>query len=189
MKKREKPRRQVEKKKKVKEVTEVQVRTVPVQKPIGKKRKSNSKLNFDIEWKNENRNIIPNIMNQMLSFVEKKHKSEWLIVRLFEKYSHSENWTIAKYYCYMKRMKSSMGHYINENELQAITRIQEPECEIYSSEEQMFYLKICRIAIDYFFKTQSILISLTSNRMSEQKRKAHLVARRALLQRMQQLLQ
>ena len=65
-------------------------------------------------------------MNQMLSFVYKKHKSEWLITKLFERYEHEQQWTINKYFCYMNSMKSSMGHYINENNLNAITMIQEP---------------------------------------------------------------
>jgi hypothetical protein len=32
----------------------------------------------------------------------------------------------------MKRMKATMGHYINENELNFINKIHEPDFELYS---------------------------------------------------------
>lgn len=43
------------------------------------------RLNVKIEWRNQNRNIIPNIMNQLLSFLTKKFKSEKIIEIIFKK--------------------------------------------------------------------------------------------------------
>ena len=44
-------------------------------------------------------------------------------------------------------------------------------------------MKVARIGIVNFLQDDAVLISLTSNRMSEAKREIHLIAREALLKR------
>lgn len=51
------------------------------------------KLDFRIEWKNENRNIVPNLINQMISFLLKKIKSYKIVKRLFDHIPHDSRWT------------------------------------------------------------------------------------------------
>ena len=80
----------------------------------------------------------------------------------------------------MKKIKESITHYVNENLLLKFLEIHEPKCELYDYDEQLFYMRVARIAILKFLEDDAILISLTSNRMSEAKRKIHLIARDAL---------
>jgi hypothetical protein len=75
-----------------------------------------------------------------------------------------------------------MCHYIDENSIRNFFRIHEPNCQIYSYLEQMYYMKVCRIAIYIFLKNEITLVCLTSKRMSQAKRKDHLIARDALLE-------
>jgi hypothetical protein len=123
----------------------------------------------------------------MMSFLLKKNKSQRLMGKLFDYYPHSARWTQNKFYLYMKKIKDSISHYVNESVIQYFFQVHEPKCEIYEEEEQQFYMKLCRIAIVTFLRNDAIIISLTSTRMSEAKRKTHLVARDALLRKFIQL--
>ena len=51
------------------------------------------KLEFRIEWKNENRNIVPNLINQMISYILKKIKSQKLVHQIFKALPHETSWT------------------------------------------------------------------------------------------------
>ena len=141
------------------------------------------KLDFRIEWKNENRNIVPNLINQMISYLLKKIKSQKLVKKIFQTLPHDSAWTEKKFYLYMKKIKESITHYVNENVILKFLEIHEPKCELYDYEEQQFYMKVSRIAILKFLEDDAILISLTSNRMSAAKREIHLIARDALLRK------
>lgn len=123
----------------------------------------------------------------MMSFLLKKNKSLKLIAKLFDRYSHDPSWTANKFYLYMKKIKDSISHYVNESVIQYFFQVHEPKCEIYQEEEQQFYMKLCRIAIITFLRNDAIIISLTSTRMSEAKRKTHLIAREALLKKFLEL--
>ena len=90
------------------------------------------KLNFRIEWKNENRNIVPNLINQMVSFIMKKIKSHKLVKKMFDVLPHDPKWTEKKFYFYMKKIKESITHYVNENVILKFMEIHEPKCELYS---------------------------------------------------------
>jgi hypothetical protein len=123
----------------------------------------------------------------MMSFLLKKNKSQKLINKLISRYAQEPSWTSNKFYLYMKKIKDSISHYVNESVIQYFFQIHETKCEIYKEEEQQFYMKLCRIAIVTFLRNDSIIISLTSTRMSESKRKTHLVAREALLRKFLEL--
>lgn len=165
--------------------------TAPPQKsenvPLSHFHKGDIKLEFRIEWKNENRNIVPNLINQMVSYLMKKIKSEKLVKKIFDRVPHEPNWTVKKFYLYMKKIKESITHYVNENVILKFLEIHEPKCELYDYEEQQFYMKVSRIAIMKFLDDDAVLISLTSNRMSEVKRKIHLIARDALFRKFREL--
>ena len=123
----------------------------------------------------------------MMSFLLKRSKSQKLINKLFDFYPHASSCTAHKFYLYMKKIKDSVSHYLNESVIQYFFQVHEPKCEIYSLEEQQFYMKLCRIAIVTYLRNDAIIVSLTSTRMSEAKRKTHLIAREALLKKFLQL--
>ena len=106
-----------------------------------------------------------------------------MVKKMFDSLPHDPSWTVKRFYLYMKKIKESVTHYVNENVILKFLEIHEPKCELYSYDEQEFYMKISRIAIIRFLDDDAVLISLTSNRMSEAKRKIHLVARDALLRK------
>ena len=68
----------------------------------------------------------------------------------------------------MKKIKESVTHYVNEGVLPCFMEIHEPNCELYSYEEQHFYMKVCRIAIRGFLHNDAVIISLTSARRALQ---------------------
>ena len=107
--------------------------------------------------------------------------------RIFNSLPHDESWTEKKFYLYMKKIKESITHYVNENVILKFLEIHEPKCELYDYDEQLFYMRVSRIAIIKFLEEESVLISLTSNRMSESKRQIHLIARDALFRKFTEL--
>ena len=130
---------------------------------------------------------MPNLVNQILSFVLKKNKSGRVVRRALEHLPRQEGWGEARFYLYMKRIKEAKTHYLDEGAVQRLVEIQEPSCEIYPLEEQEFYMQVCRIAVLFFLDNDAILISLTSSRMSRPKREMHLIARDALIRKIRQL--
>lgn len=72
----------------------------------------------------------------MVSFLQKKKRSQKLINQIFKTYPHDPNWKINKFYLYMRRIKESANNYMNENVLLCLFDIHEPKCEIYPKEEQ-----------------------------------------------------
>jgi hypothetical protein len=125
----------------------------------------------------------------MISYLLKRNKSERTVRRIFRAHAHPTNWSEGRFYLYVKKIKESVTHYVNEGVLPCFMEIHEPNCELYSYEEQHFYMKVCRIAIRSFLHNDAVIISLTSARMSHAKRNTHLVARDALLRKFLQLAQ
>jgi hypothetical protein len=119
---------------------------------------------------NENRNIIPNEINQIFSFIQKKNKSGHIVEKLFKKFPHGEGFSPKRFYLYQSLLKGRLGHYTNEKSLKL--------CESWSESEQRYYNKICRVLIHHFLHEDSIFIILTSKRMKSDKKFDHLRARR-----------
>jgi hypothetical protein len=63
---------------------------------------------------NENRNIIPNIVNQILSYIQKKNKSQSMTEKIFEKINYNSMWSIKRFYLYQSMLKNKISHYVNE---------------------------------------------------------------------------
>ena len=80
----------------------------------------------------ENRNIIPNIVHQILAFVQKKTKSEKIITRIFEHYNRETSWTVRRFYLYQLKLKDKIDHYVNKETLELFAQLLEPNCEVYS---------------------------------------------------------
>lgn len=73
------------------------------------------KLRYRIEWKNENRNIVPNLINQMISYLLKPSKSSRLVQRLFSILPRPSICSVARYFQYVKKIRESVTHYVNES--------------------------------------------------------------------------
>lgn len=130
------------------------------------------KLNFCIEWKNSYRNIVPNLMNQLISFLCKPIKSGRIVARALKMIRRDASQedadiTAEKYYLYVKMIKDSVSHYVTEKALEPFLRMADCSCRIYPFFEQQCYLRVLRTVIASFFRNESILISLTSKKMND----------------------
>ena len=56
---------------------------------------------------------MPNEINQIFSFAQKDTKSQYLVIKLFEKYPHPEEYSIKRFYHYQNLLKNRLGHYTN----------------------------------------------------------------------------
>lgn len=73
------------------------------------------RLQYRIDWKNENRNIVPNLINQMISYLLKPSKSTRLVQRLFSILPHPSICSAHRYFQYVKKIRESITHYVNES--------------------------------------------------------------------------
>ena len=72
---------------------------------------------------------------------------------------------------------------MNEDSLLAFNEFHDETFSVYSEQEQRLYIKICRILILHFLTYEYDLTILTSKRMKPEKKKAHLEAKRRLVDR------
>jgi hypothetical protein len=63
---------------------------------------------------NDNRNIIPNIVNQILSYIQKKNKSIVTTQKIFDKYNTKSEWSVKSFYLYQSILKNKISYYVNE---------------------------------------------------------------------------
>lgn len=130
---------------------------------------------------NANRNVVPNIMHQVISFLQKKSKSGEVLEKLIQKLGVGHICNSKRFYFYQVLIKDKLNHYLNAESLLALRDLQEPSCEVYSEEEQRLYNKISRLLVQYFLKHEYDIIILTSKRVHSQKRLDHITTKRKLL--------
>ena len=119
-------------------------------------------------------------MHQMISFVFQKKRSAVHVSKLLNK-EGIECCSLKGFYGYLSLIKEKINHYVNSDVLFLFTQHQDPDCYIYSEQEQETYLKMSRILIRYFFMNDFETINLTSTKMRSDKRRDHLKMRRTLL--------
>ena len=128
----------------------------------------------------ENRNVVPNIVRLILSFVQKPGKSSKLVDRLL-KHEHCSTSTPKRYFLFQKLVKGKMDNYVNEETLGEIVRIRPEEFDIYSLEEQRSYSSVTRKLILYFLQREALNCIVTSKRMEQSKKRDHVGAIRSII--------
>jgi hypothetical protein len=68
----------------------------------------------------------------MISYLLKPSKSMRIVQRLFARLPHREESTQAKYFQYVKKIKESITHYVNESVFLQFLEIHEPNCDLYT---------------------------------------------------------
>jgi hypothetical protein len=81
---------------------------------------------------NENRNIMPNIVNQILSFIQKKNKSMGTTEKIFAKYNARSEWSVKRFYLYQNMLKNKISHYVNEETMKIFMRTGNVDYLVYS---------------------------------------------------------
>jgi hypothetical protein len=77
------------------------------------------------------RNIMPNIIHQVVIFVQKKSKSKKFVEKVLRASPEGQCWSIKRFYLYQQLIKEKTSHYLNEEILSEYKKIQEIECELY----------------------------------------------------------
>lgn len=144
---------------------------------LKKKKKSKAK-------ENENRNVIPNLVHQIFSFIFKGKKSNRVVQEAFQALQSPAGASISRFYLYQARVKEAMNHYVNQSSLSIFSKYADPDFAVYSQAEQDYYLKVSRAVARHFLRWLSPLVTLTSRRMSGNKKFEHLRTRRILMQRL-----
>jgi hypothetical protein len=136
----------------------------------------------------ENRNIVPNVVRLIISFIQKKVKSERIVEKLFKKWGCPESYSLKRYYMYQGMVKNLLSNYVNEETLGFLVGLHQGLLDIFDSSEQQFYNKITRTIIAHFIQEEFYLSVLTSRRMEEGKKYLHLAALRNIRRTLKTLL-
>lgn len=76
--------------------------------------------------------MIPNEINQIISFLQKRTKSGAILAKLWKKWApEDENWSMERFYLYQNLMKEKVGHYSNEASLRLLAQLYEPDCRVW----------------------------------------------------------
>ena len=82
----------------------------------------------EMKEKNCFRNIIPNIIHQMVIFIQKKHKSRIYVESILKPTKEIPKLSTNRFYLYHTLVKEKMAHHLNEEILVEFQRIQEEKC-------------------------------------------------------------
>lgn len=134
--------------------------------------------------------MVPNIIRLILSYIQKKEKSQKLVELLLKKYNTGLESSIGlkRYYLFQKLVRSKMNNYVNEDTLKELYRMRPEDYDVYPDAEQRVYNRITRIVISEFLREDIINCILTSKRMESAKKRNHLEALRTIKNKLQNLL-
>ena len=131
--------------------------------------------------------MIPNIIHQVNAFLFKKKRSGPLVEKLLAKLN-IEGTSSKRYFAYVNLVKEQINNYVNVDSLAILNQMQDPNCVIYSEEEQRTYMKISRILVQYFLMHEFDSINLTSKKMKSDKRIDHLQIKRYVMKKFEEAL-
>ena len=133
--------------------------------------------------------MVPNIIRLILSYIQKKEKSQKLVELLMGKLRQDAgNICSKRYYLFQKLVRGKINNYVNEDTLKELYKLRPEEFEVYPQAEQMAYNRITRILISEFMREDIVTCILTSKRMEASKKRNHLEAARVLKSKLHQLL-
>ena len=152
---------------------------IPYRSEDKKKRKSRQSLY---------RNILPNILHQIFSFINKKNKSLKCVQKINSSFPTEQEIEVDRFYLYQKLVKEKTNRYINENALLLLNQIQDAGCEQYGLGEQATFLKINRMLTLYFLEQEYDAAILTSSRLrNADSRTNHLKIKRHLREKVKSI--
>ena len=78
--------------------------------------------------KNEKRNILPNAIGQLFSFLERQCKSKPMVNKVLSIHKLERVCSVKKYYVYQRFVKSKLPQYLTEDSLDYLFEIADPLC-------------------------------------------------------------
>lgn len=92
--------------------------------------------------------MVPNIIRLILSYIQKKEKSQKLVELLMAKMKQDVGSIGSKrYYLFQKLVRGKINNYVNEDTLKELYKMRPEEFEVYPRSEQLIYNRITRILI------------------------------------------
>lgn len=98
------------------------------------------------------RNLLPNIINMIVSYIRRINKSGKMVQRIIQKCHGGSKFSAKKFYSYQAYLKESTSRNNTKHTLAEITMTVDPANYIFSVEEQQFYNMVCRMLIAHFLK-------------------------------------
>jgi hypothetical protein len=134
----------------------------------------------------EKRNIIPNNINHILAYVQRRSKSEREIERIIARLSSDCarppcSFSSRRFYAYQLYLKGKIDIHVSKKTLALVVGNLDLHSEIFSPDEQLFYNRVCRTAIAHYLRRVAAITTLNSRRLRETSKKDHLRAQRHLL--------
>jgi len=127
-----------------------------------------------------NRNILPNIINLIVSYIRRINKSKKIVKKILHKYKDNR-YNLKRFYAYQIYLKSAISGYTSKNILHLIITFCDPSSTIFSIDEQLYYNMVCRVAIGYYLKIEGPLKLLTSKKEHKTHKVDHFKIYRYLL--------
>jgi hypothetical protein len=93
-----------------------------------------------------------------------------------------EGVSVGGFYSYQIYLKDNISDFRINDALSAITSFCDPNCTIFSVEEQLFYNKVCRVLINRLLNDHFICDALINSRIKKTTKYDLLLARRAFIQ-------
>jgi hypothetical protein len=78
----------------------------------------------------KSRNILPNAINLILSFIRRVNKSGKLVEKIIDKLGEGD-YSLKKYYSYQSYLKDAITNYTSKNILHLVTSFCEPSCTVF----------------------------------------------------------
>lgn len=128
----------------------------------------------------KSRNILPNAINLILSFIRRVNKSGKIVKKMIEKFGDS-HYSLKKYYSYQSYLKDSITNYTSKNILHLVITFCDPSCKIFNVDEQTFYNMVTRNLVLHFIKEDGLLALFTSKKEHKTLKTDHLKVYRFII--------
>lgn len=112
-----------------------------------------------------NRNILPNNVNLLLSYIRRVNKSGKTVAKIISHLTEDPSFSAKKFYSYQKYVKENTPFHKTKNSIQEVTEFTDSKGGIFSHEEQLFYNKVCRILMKLFLRGEYLGTLLTSSKI------------------------
>jgi hypothetical protein len=127
-----------------------------------------------------NRNILPNIINLIVSYIRRINKSKKIVKKILQKYK-DDRYTLKRFYSYQIYLKSAISIYTSKNILHLVITFCDPSSTIFRVDEQRYYNMVCRTLIGHYLKVEGPLKLLTSKKEHKTHKVDHFKIYRYLL--------
>ena len=114
---------------------------------------------------NERRNVMPNLIHQILNFLNTESKSGVLVRKLLKTLGKPK-FTYKKFYSFQKIIRRQISRYINlKTFLQTLNPAKFISEQIASKQEHLFYFSIMRRLILYFLESEAVCVTVFSSKI------------------------